>query len=283
VHLTLLLDMAADGFGDRVLAGRRSGGITAAELARRSHAGAALIREHAADALVYLDVNGPAFPVALFAAARAGVPLVPLNYRLGQGQLDALLTRHPKALGIAGPGALAHFERAGLDALTTGAWLEQTRAGRGEASVSAADPAAEAEENPVAVVIYTSGTTSAPKGVLLRHENLVSYVLGSVEFGSADETEAALVSVPPYHIAAVANVITNLYAGRRTLVLEAFTPGEWLRTVREEAVSSAMVVPTMLARIIDSEEDHAVPSLRSRSSSGRWGSGPGSVSSTRTA
>ena len=75
-------------------------------------------------------------------------------------------------------------------------------------------------------------------------------------------------SVPPYHIAAVANVITNLYAGRRTLVLEAFTPGEWLRTVREEEVTSAMVVPTMLARIIDSAEDRSVPSLRSLSYGG---------------
>ena len=264
MRLTLLLDMAADGFGDRVLAGRRSDGITADELARRSHSGAALIRERAADALVYLDVNGPAFPVALFAAARAGVPLVPLNYRLGQRQLDELLARHPKALGIAGPGALAHLERAGLSAMTSDDWLEQTRADRGEIT----DDGQGDDENPVAVVIYTSGTTSAPKGVLLRHQNLVSYVLGSVEFAAADETEAALVSVPPYHIAAVANVITNLYAGRRTLVLEAFTPGEWLRTVREEAVSSAMVVPTMLARIIDGDDDRSVPTLRSLSYGG---------------
>jgi acyl-CoA synthetase (AMP-forming)/AMP-acid ligase II len=271
VRLTLLADMAADGFGDRVVAGRRSGGITAAELSRRSHSGAVLLRERGADALVYLDVNGPAFPVALFAAARAGIPLVPLNYRLGERQLDALLARHPKAVGIAGPGALAHFERAGLDAMTADRWLEQTRADRGEvgeALPSEENAAENAGENPVAVVIYTSGTTSEPKGVLLRHENLVSYVLGSVEFAAAGETEAALVSVPPYHIAAVANVITNLYAGRRTLVLEAFTPGEWLRTVREEEVTSAMVVPTMLARIIDSAEDRSVPSLRSLSYGG---------------
>ena len=63
-------------------------------------------------------------------------------------------------------------------------------------------------------------------------------------------------------------MITNLYAGRRTLVLEAFAPGEWLRTVRDEEVTSAMVVPTMLARIIDSDEDRSVPTLRSLSYGG---------------
>jgi acyl-CoA synthetase (AMP-forming)/AMP-acid ligase II len=265
VRLTLLLDMAADGFGDRLVVGRRSGGFTAAELARRSQAGAALVRERDADALVYLEVNGPAFPVALFAAARAEVPLVPLSYRLGQRQLDALLARHPRALGIAGPGAHAQLAAAGLDVMTAGAWLEQTGAAPREAGTGDGESVA---ENPVAVIIYTSGTTSEPKGVLLRHENLAAYVLDSVEFASAGEAEAALVSVPPYHIAAVANVLTNLYAGRRTLALDAFTPGDWLCTVRDEEVTSAMVVPTMLARIIDSGEDRSVPSLRSLSYGG---------------
>ena len=71
------------------------------------------------------------------------------------------------------------------------AWLAETRADRGEVSETPAG-----DENPVADVIYTSGTSSEPKGVLLRHETLVSYVLGSVEFASADDTEAALDSVP---------------------------------------------------------------------------------------
>src|SRR5690606_22877977 len=95
-----------------------------------------------------------------------------------------------------------------------------------------------------------------------------SYVLGSVEFASAEDTDAALVSVPPYHIAAVANVLTNLYAGRRTVVLEQFTAAEWLDTVRGEGITNALVVPTMLARILDSGTHTSVPTSRSSPSGG---------------
>jgi acyl-CoA synthetase (AMP-forming)/AMP-acid ligase II len=113
-----------------------------------------------------------------------------------------------------------------------------------------------------AVLIYTSGTTSAPKGVLLRHHNLVSYVLGSVEFGAAEPEHAAIVCLPPYHIAAVANTITNLYAGRRCVTLPSFSPEQWLATVRDEQVTNALVVPTMLARIMTADADKSVPSLQ---------------------
>src|SRR5260221_4932709 len=70
-------------------------------------------------------------------------------------------------------------------------------------------------------------------------------------------------SVPPYHISAISNVLTSVYSGRRLVTLEPFTPDGWLDTVRQQVVTHAMVVQTMLARHMDAPGlDRSVPSLR---------------------
>ncbi|MGR3867758.1 class I adenylate-forming enzyme family protein [Streptomyces graminifolii] len=260
MNVSMILDMAADGFGDRVVIGPAQDGLTPVRLRELAVGGARLARATHADAIVYLAVNGPAFAVAQFAAAHAGVPLVPVNYRLGDKQLDALLANHPHALAIAGPDQDAVLRRAGLPVYGPAAWLAEAAANTHGNGTQEPPPSPDTP----AVLIYTSGTTSAPKGVVLRHHNLVSYVLGTVEFAAADPAEAALMTVPPYHIAAVSNVLTNLYAGRRTLTLDQFTPEGWLALVREQRITHAMVVPTMLARIMDTDGlDRSVPALRS--------------------
>ena len=123
MHLSMLLDMACDGFGDRTVVGRSHDGLTPVDLRRRARAGAQVLRDRQAPALVYLDVNGPAYPVAMFAAAHAGVPLVPINYRLGGEQLDYLLGQHPGALAIVAPDSAAHVASLGLTTMTTDEWL----------------------------------------------------------------------------------------------------------------------------------------------------------------
>jgi acyl-CoA synthetase (AMP-forming)/AMP-acid ligase II len=117
----------------------------------------------------------------------------------------------------------------------------------------------------IAVLLFTSGTTGAPKAAVLRQQHLVSYILGSVEFGAAGEDEATLVSVPPYHIAGIAAVLSSVYAGRRIVQLPAFDAEAWLHLARTENASHAFVVPTMLARIVDALEDAGdagLPALR---------------------
>jgi acyl-CoA synthetase (AMP-forming)/AMP-acid ligase II len=95
-------------------------------------------------------------------------------------------------------------------------------------------------------------------------------VFGTVDFAAADPDEAALVTVPPYHIAGIANLLSNVYAGRRIVYLESFDAKTWLETVRDERITQAMVVPTMLARIIEQleREPMELPSLRSISYGG---------------
>ncbi len=129
-----------------------------------------------------------------------------------------------------------------------------------------------------AILLFTSGTTGEPKAAVLRHRHLVSYVLGSVEFMGAGEEEAALVSVPPYHVAGMAAILSNVYAGRRIVQLPAFDAAAWVDLVRTEGVTSAMVVPTMLTRIVEhldaeiadgaARDGAYLPSLRSLSYGG---------------
>ncbi|MDQ1458543.1 MAG: hypothetical protein QOI08_27, partial [Actinomycetota bacterium] len=128
---------------------------------------------------------------------------------------------------------------------------------------STTPPASDADPDAVAVMLFTSGTTGAAKAALLRHRHLVSYVISSVEFMSAHEDEAQLVSVPPYHIAGVSTILTSIYSGRRIVYLPTFDAESWVTAAVTERISHAMVVPTMLGRILDVLEmrDARLPSL----------------------
>ncbi len=261
MHLSMLLDMALAGHGDRVAFGGRADGITYEQLAARAASGAALLREADVEYLVYLAPNSTAFPIALFAAAAAGVPLVPINYRLGPDQLQPLLDAHRASIVIVEDELHRAVDGWATEPLSPEEWTDTTAVER-ELDGPDDDP------ETVAMLLYTSGTTAAPKAAVLRNRHLAAYVMSTVEFGGADEAAASLVSVPPYHIAGVSNTVSNVYAGRRVVHLAAFSPEAWLETVREEEITHALVVPTMLARVVEHLEeigatDADVPTLAS--------------------
>ena len=106
MNVLTLLEMAATGMPGRVGIGRLQPadaapvGLTYRALLDRAQCGAGVLVERGAEELVYVGVNADDFAVALFAAAWAGIPLVPLNYRLSRDALAGLLSRHPNALVI---------------------------------------------------------------------------------------------------------------------------------------------------------------------------------------
>jgi fatty-acyl-CoA synthase len=268
MHVGMVLEMSADGLAGRVALGSRADGLTFEEVGHRARRAGTLFAGLPGEHVVLVDENSPAVPLALFGAAVAGKPFVPVNYRLADDRLRAIVAQVAPATVVAGRGVaerldgvdgLEVIERADFLARLEDETLEE-RDGWG------CDPDA------VAVLLFTSGTTGDPKAAVLRHRNLASYLVSSLEFGGAGEDEAAIVSVPPYHIASIASALSNTYTGRRVVLLESFDPELWVRTVRAESVTHAMVVPTMLGRILDVVEADGLglASLRSLS----YGGGP---------
>src|SRR5277367_2458285 len=94
MHLSSLLDIAADALGDRVAVAACAGGaLTYQDLAERVDAVSRHLAAAGAERLVAVDVNSEAVPIGLFGAARAAIPYVPVNYRLADAQLTAILER----------------------------------------------------------------------------------------------------------------------------------------------------------------------------------------------
>jgi long-chain acyl-CoA synthetase len=265
MNLVMLLEMAAAGHGERVAVQCGSDVLRYEELFVASGGAARELASTGAAHLAFLDVSGLAAPVALFAAARAGVPYVPLNYRLTGQELDELLQRIAPAHLVTDP------QRAALMSSRPGPSVAGSDVFLASARTTSEAPAWPDDPEAIAVLLFTSGTTGAPKAAVLRHRHLVSYVLGTVEFASAGEEEATLVSVPPYHVAGVAAILSSVYAGRKIVQLPNFSPEAWIEAARSERVTHAFVVPTMLARIVDALAGRAsadLPHLRSLSYGG---------------
>jgi acyl-CoA synthetase (AMP-forming)/AMP-acid ligase II len=238
VNIAMLLDMAADGLGDRIAFGSRSDGITYTALREHARAIGAHVGTSEAHTVALLAPSSPLVPAALFGAAWAGAAYAPINYRLPEDARRELLHRLR-------PAEVAEDDWLGLPTAPGAAFPD--------------DPTRPA------VLLFTSGTSAAPKAAVLEHDQLLAYQFNTVEFASAGDDEAVLLAVPPFHIAGVTAVLSSTYAGRRIVPLPRFDADAWLAAARDEQVTHAFLVPTMLARIVaalDAHPDARPTSLR---------------------
>lgn len=245
MNVEMLLEMAAQAAPDREAIRRGDVAMTYAELLAASRRHSAVLRQAGVRTLAHLGVNRPEVAALLFGSSQAGADFVPLNYRWSDEQIRAALERLVPVAVVADaemshrvPVGVEGIDLLDLDAL----------------DVSPPVPVADGDGRG-SILLFTSGTSGSPKAAVLRPEALVSYVLGTVEFQHAHEEESILVSVPPYHIAAISSVLTSVYAGRRMVQLASFDARRWVDVAREQRVTQAMVVPTMLGQILDAVEE----------------------------
>src|SRR5450755_3203220 len=99
-------------------------------------------------------------------------------------------------------------------------------------------------ESDLAALLYTSGTTADPKGVMLTHANLVGEANSVLAVVKISETDALLGILPMFHVLAqMANLFLPLFNGARVVYLDTLNTTELLRALQERDITTFCVVP----------------------------------------
>jgi acyl-CoA synthetase (AMP-forming)/AMP-acid ligase II len=197
--------------------------------------------------VAHLDQNAPECVELLFAAAKVGAVLVPLNWRLAKPELEKILADAGAALVVCGPD-FADDARAMADrVIVAGDEYEQW-----VSSFEAEDPGYQAQADDTAFQLYTSGTTGRPKGVLTTNANLDGLTRVS-ERWSLDGDSVALVAMPLFHIGGLGWLLVALAQGAACVLVRAIDPAQLLETMGSEGVTNAFLVPTVLQMLCAQE------------------------------
>jgi malonyl-CoA/methylmalonyl-CoA synthetase len=172
--------------------------------------------------------------VAAVAAIASGAALVPVNPKLGRGELEHVLTDSQPDVIVGAPGDLPHAPRAlTVDVEARGAEL----------------PVSEATDEDPALIIYTSGTTGKPKGAILPRRAVASNLDGLAEAWQWTGEDVLTHGLPLFHVhGLVLGVLGPLRRGGELRHLGRFDPGAAASALRNGA-TMLFGVPTMYHRL----------------------------------
>jgi fatty-acyl-CoA synthase len=210
------------------------------------------------DRLALLSHNCWQFAVTVFATARLGVVLVPVNFMLGPEEI-AFILRHSGASGMVAEDALAATAEKALTAAGLHGGV------RGWIPLSGTTPSAGwedvdtwwtqgpdtlpdvlvADDDPLRLM-YTSGTESRPKGVMLSSRSLIAQYVSCVIDGGMEADDVELHSLPMYHCAQLDCFFSvDVYLGATSIILPGPDPAAILATIARERVTKLFCPPTV--------------------------------------
>jgi fatty-acyl-CoA synthase len=185
--------------------------------------------------------NSDAYFIAFLACLRGGFVHVPVNYALTGEELSYIVGQSGSRMVLVG---------AGLEDNLTGIGAAACRLS--ELLPIALDAAAPDGQEPdlhddsLAQIVYTSGTTAAPKGAMMTHQAMVSQYYSVIHNMDYAESDRALAALPLYHTAQThAFTMPQLLVGARTILIEAPVANEVLRLIEQERITSFFAPPTV--------------------------------------
>ncbi len=242
----------------------------------------------AGDRLALLCLNHPQFIETVFAANSLGAMAVPLNVRLAPPEIDYILSDcTPSAIVVDAPLLpLLQAVPAAASIPTVLVVGEVGAAGEHTAyeefvTAQSVIELPDVGEESTALIMYTSGTTGRPKGVMLSHRNLQLQGLTCIRaMEMVDESDVGFVTAPFFHIAGLGSMVANFQLGITSVIhpLGAFNASEVLDAYERERATVVFNVPAQWDQLC-AEPDVDKRDLKLRIIS--WGAAPASASTLR--
>jgi long-chain acyl-CoA synthetase len=122
----------------------------------------------------------------------------------------------------------------------------------------------ELERDTLAAINYTGGTSGRPKGVMLSHRNLLANAKHFMLAVGTSRSDRYLHAAPMFHAAGTSQIFSTTWAAGTHVMVPGFKPEPVARTIAEEQVTLVLLVPTMIAMLLDylDDTDHDLSSLR---------------------
>jgi long-chain acyl-CoA synthetase len=248
--------------------------ITNAELARsinRAAAGLAAMGVAPGDRVALVMGNTPEIIIAMFACFKLGAWAMPVVLSLRPPELSLILNDAEPSTLVA---QRAFVDRIQVPVKETHGIAHRVVIGKGPAleGWTAWDDldgsgqefaARDCEPDEIALLLYTSGTTGSPKGVMLSHMNLYSNAINGASSQGLRQGDVNLLALPLNHSFGITAWLAALVYGMQVVLMPRFDPVEAFRVIEKHKVQSTAMVPTMMAFMLEVPErdKHDISSL----------------------
>ncbi len=229
------------------------------------------------DRVATLLMNGPEFVETFFGAAKAGGVIVALNWRLVADELSFILTDSGATtlvFGTAFNDVVTELHSRGTDGTQVTTWVHVgAAADRPDFAVgyedllaraSADEPDVTACDDDLLFIMYTSGTTGLPKGVMHTHNTALWSVITANTTADTRYGDRYLICLPLFHVGALNPLLSIIHKGGTGVIMSEFDPVKIWEVYGDERISVTLAVPAMLNFMLLTydKENHDTSHLR---------------------